>query len=174
MNDFEIKAIVFVGKYQLKNGKVGVAILLSDRLNEITDECLSLKDEELGFDISRERKMQQTIDREASLFAEKGSKLSVIGGTYFSKVKVDGEKIISIVSSETKFQGPSNHPLTMAWEADARALNTVIRAEAEEKKAATNSELMKHVRALQFAVSNMSPTNKNAFRLFVYNEIGKR
>ena len=152
--------VVYMGRVEMQGGKIGHRLILKSQLDELIG---ALADD-------------GTIRYASSAFTPKRNTLSVIGGVYTIEAETDPRatsQLQTVRFHTAKFVRNGGYNLEPVWEATDEAIGMRKRAEAVERKAASDTRLQGMLRDLAWYYRKQAPNNRQAFKLMVLEALSK-
>jgi len=147
--------IVYLGRRFLPSGKLGAYFIPREKLDRIAGQSASY------------------IEKHASLYEAKGAPAAV-GGVYSGEASVESDGLIRTLRvGSLKWLQPYASEIIDAFVAEDRVANARKQSALEEAKAAKETRLDRALDQLAFAYRQISPANRQAFKLMVLDRLDK-
>lgn len=159
LNDIQL---VYLGERPGKTGLVSL-VITPERLNEAVAEWDMEPRSPKAFALN----ITEHVDNAASAFTIKKNKPNVVGGTYSAKGILEGNRVVSLVTSGLKYASRPNHRLESLWQATSTAAKMEASAASQLKKLSSNGRLDHLLKELGEVYRNISPGSRQSFKLMV-------
>lgn len=153
--------VVFLGRVELATaGKLGALIIPTEALDALPDRSTA------------------PHSPLASCFGiKRGNDFKAVGAIYEIEATVDPDtgKVTQYAPRSIAYRGayPAGESVVAGWQAADQAVGIADRARKAENYAADNTALKNAIEVMRFAVRNVAPQHRTAFRVWLMMELGK-